>query len=418
MWGSSSWLVGRGVALAFGALILGGCGSSASDSGAHSGAGGLSDSGDAGAGGASARANMAGAATAGAATAGSATAGADAAGGTVGASGASGGSAGLLLGDSPTEACIAYVVAQCLRRQECQGDPSSIQSCLLNASACPDLMFSNGSTRTVSSLKACTAEFATYSCEQLNLGFVPDCTSAGTRAPGQACAFNSQCASLSCDRPNQCGQCASLGELDADCSGVGMACKPGLSCDRSTKRCATYVYTSPDDPRFAKGMACTPQTGCNAGLYCAATGVCALKPTVGTSCADAPSCGDDSYCALADNFCTALPGFGAPCGMGTGGDSFCPSGAACWLFDTSWTCMPLGGSGTTCQLEEQCQAGLSCACADGTSDCAKRSCVTLGLTNAVCGVAGAACHPSFTCTAGKCQPRASQGLFDAACPGN
>src|SRR6188768_2746583 len=142
MCGSSSWLVGRGVALAFGALILGGCGSSASDSGAHSGAGGLSDSGDAGAGGASARANMAGAATAG---------------GTVGASGASGGSAGLLLGDSPTEACIAYVLAQCLRRQECQGDPS--QSCFLNASACPDLMFSNGSTRTVSSLKACAAEF-------------------------------------------------------------------------------------------------------------------------------------------------------------------------------------------------------------------------------------------------------------------
>ena len=374
----------------------------------------MSASGDADAGGASTQASLAGAATAGA---GAATAGAGTAGGTVGAAGASGGSAGLLLGDSPTEACVAYVLAQCQRRQECDGDPS--QSCFLNASACPDLMFSNGSTRTVSSLKACAAEFATYSCDQLNLGFFPDCSSAGTRAPGQACAFNSQCASLSCDLAStECGQCTSLGDLDADCSAAGITCKPGLFCDRSTKRCATYVYTSPDDPRFAKGMACTPRTGCNAGLYCAANGVCALKPTLGMSCLDAPACGDDSYCALADNFCTALPGFGAPCGVGLGGDSVCPTGAACWSFDTSSTCMPLGGSGTTCERDEHCQAGLSCACADETTNCAKRSCMTLGLTNAVCGVAGAGCHPSFTCTAGKCQPRASRGLFDTACPGH
>jgi hypothetical protein len=360
-----------------------------------------------GAGGASAQAGLAGAATASA----------GAAGGTVGAAGASGGSPGLSLGDSPTEACVAYVVAQCQRIYECAGHSDMTQACLLNASVCPDLMFSEGSTRTVSGLKACAAAYATYSCERLNLGYLPDCVSGGTRTPGQACAFNSQCESLRCDlAASGCGQCASLGELDADCSAEGTDCKPGLFCERSSKRCATFVYMSQNEPKLAQGMTCTSPTSCDAGLYCSSNGRCLLKPTLGMSCADAPACGDDSYCALADNICTALPGFGAPCGASLGGISVCPPGAGCWLFDTSSVCMPLGGSGSTCELEEHCQAGLSCACADETTNCAKRSCMTLGLTNAVCGVVGEGCHPSFTCTAGKCQPRASRGLFDAACP--
>src|SRR6187551_2246553 len=164
MGGSSYGSVGRVVVLAFGALSIVSCGSSASSPSAPSGAAGTSGSGAAAAGAAAARGGTTGAGTAGAGTAAE-----SATGGAIGASGAgtSGGSTGWLLGDSPTEVCLAYVVAQCVRRLECAGRPDMAEFCLATATGCPDTVFADGSTRTVAGTKACTAEFATFSCEQI-----------------------------------------------------------------------------------------------------------------------------------------------------------------------------------------------------------------------------------------------------------
>jgi len=377
---SSQTSVGRVVVIVLDVLSIVGCARVSSDSDAQSSAPGVSGTSAAASAGTSASGGTAGAATAGAATSGVS--------GASGSAGSPSGSAvppGLLLGDSPTEVCIAYTVAECLRRSECAGHPSTIQVCLSSAAGCPDALFSDGSTLTASGSKACASEFATYSCAKLNVGFLPDCATAGTLANRQVCAFSSQCASLTCDHlPGQCGMCAALGELGARCSEgpdaePGLACKPGLTCDRT--HCVTY--TGPNDPQFAEGTACFSESDCNAGLYCGPGLLCTKQPTLGMDCAASRKCGDGSYC------------------------------------NEARVCVAPEPPGASCQRVGQCQAGLSCACNDGTTrDNCARSCMATSLANEPCGVgAGATCHPGFECTAGSCQPRASLRLYDIVCSG-
>ena len=454
MGGASRWSVGRVVVFAWGTLGVVGCGSAATDSSPNPGA-------SAGLGGASGSA-AAGDASTSAGTSGAHAGGASALGGVGGAPSASAGTAGLSLGDSPAEACIAYTVAQCLRRAECAGYTSTLDNCLQQSLGCPDTLFSDGSTRTVAGLKACATAFATFSCEQLNLGFLPDCVTPGMRTPGQACAFNAQCASLSCNsNSTDCGQCDALGGVGDDCSAAGVDCSAGLSC--TAGQCVTAV----DPNRFTEGSACSAAFGCNTGLYCersGTSGVCTKDPTLGMPCDEFSECGDGSFCSMEQPpACTAPPGAGQPCGIDQSGAAHCSADSACSFTDATHvmclalpgvgkpclkvldqdlsvkeedcaegsfcdatsTCVAPGAPGASCQGNGQCQAGLSCNCADGTrTSCAGASgssgltCSTLGFTNDSCGILGALCHPGFTCTGGSCQPRASQGLFGARCTNN
>src|SRR5450432_3872494 len=144
------------------------------------------------------------------------------AGGSAGTSAGAGGSAGsgLVLGDSKTEACIAYALAECMRQGECEGFTPSEAGCLPASFGCPDILFSAGSTRTVASLKACTPAFATFPCAEVNVGKLPDCATPGTRALGAPCDFGTQCATLECNfsANGPCGMCGKVGELGDDCS--------------------------------------------------------------------------------------------------------------------------------------------------------------------------------------------------------
>jgi len=355
-----------------------------------------------------------------------------------------GGISGVQLGDSPTEVCITYAVAQCLRRTECLGRTPTIRDCMSSARDCPDTFFSDGATRTVAGTKACAAEYATYPCDKLNAGFLPDCATPGTRATGEACLFNAQCASRSCDtRSSGCNQCDSLGELGADCSMPSQGCKPGLFCDRTSNQCVAHIER-------VEGAPCTATTGCNYGLYCANL-TCTKYPAHGMDCRTAPECLDGDYCA-ADNTCTTPPGVGQPCATAVSGRMYCSSDAYCSFADATHavcvalpkagqacgrqlneqmaltnqvcaegsfcgptsTCMPPGPPGATCEDDGQCQPELYCACTD--SSCSARSCVTIGLTDEACGVPGAICHGGFECVDGHCRPRATQGRFAATCP--
>ena len=446
---SSDWVVGlRVLTVASGAWLLAGCGNSTSDSRAHSAAGGVSGSGVAAAGAATERAGADGGGALGAGIAGAS--GASGSPGSAGSAGLSGGSGGLLLGESATEACIAYVVAQCLRRTECVGRPATVEGCMSGAAThCPDAMFSDGSARTVAGTQACAAQYATYPCEKLNAGVLPDCATPGTRTAGRACVFNAQCASLGCDlRTADCGVCSTLGELGAACSAPGTDCNPGLICDRGAGVCVTYV------DQLAEGSPCVGASACQGALLCT-QGVCAKFPTLGRSCEFTGVCAEDSYCSAGTRICTALPGAGRPCGMDDSGRGHCSGEAYCsyvdqaqaqpscmpfptagqtcgpalnpdlttspiacaeGLFcDPSTVCVPPGAAGASCQGDGQCQTGLTCACNDTT--CSARTCVRIGLRDEPCDVPGAVCHPGFSCVDGRCQARASQGLFAAMCPG-
>lgn len=432
-----------GQVVVFAALATTACGSSSSNSGSPSSVGGSSGS-DA----------AAGTATGGGAP-GAHAAGSGALSGSAGTSNPSGGSGGLAIGDSPTEACIAYVIAQCQRRTQCAGSDASVEACMEQTNSCPDSLFSDGSTRTVAGLNACAAEFATFPCDQLNLGFVPDCVTPGTRQPGEACVFNAQCTNVLCDtQGGTCGKCYALAALGEDCGAAGVACGPGLSCNQG--QCITLLPSSPDD--LSEGKPCSAGFGCNKGLYCVrSSNLCTKEPTLGMPCGDAEECADDSYCSTAQPVvCSAPPSAGQPCGADPSGALHCSADSVCSFTDASHieclalpsagqpcvkvlsadlttkeedcaagsfcdatsTCVAPGAPGASCQADPQCQAGLSCRCADGTHDgCASTAltCARVGFANDPCGVPGAVCHPGFTCSGGSCTPRASQGLFAAAC---
>src|SRR4051812_1546823 len=70
-------------------------------------------------------------------------------GGAPGGSGGSLGSIGVVLGDTPAEACIAYAWAFCSRHDACREGNHGAYNCTSATLGCPDLSFSPGATRTV-----------------------------------------------------------------------------------------------------------------------------------------------------------------------------------------------------------------------------------------------------------------------------
>jgi hypothetical protein len=285
-----AWVSGGvlGLFVAFGA---GACGSS-SQSPNPSGAG------QAGASGAAAMNGGAGGAAGGSAAG---NGGASGSAGSAGSSAGAGGSAGsgLVLGDSATEACIAYALAECMRQEECEGSTPSETSCLRATFGCPELLLSAGTTRTAAGLKACAPAFATFACADFDTGKLPDCATPGTGPVGAPCDYSTQCATLECSyrAGGACGVCAKVGELGDDCSvAANTECRRGLTCvaDQCAPSSSANTIGGVGDDCSMPGASCGPN------LYCAAgTNVCTLSPTLGMSCATTHAC-QGSYCAKAN----------------------------------------------------------------------------------------------------------------------
>lgn len=379
------------------------------------------------------------------------------AGGAGGASsgGANAGSGGLVLGDSNTEACIAYAMAVCARQDQCSGTRGG--DCLRVSYSCPDLVFSRGATRTPAVLKACADAYQKLPCDQIELGILPECVTPGTVALGQPCSFSSQCASLACGGDGTCGACvpsAHEGEActePANCLGF-LNCSAG-KCTRTSGGAVVGK---------ALGEECSSANAiyCQAGLHCdAATSKCAGYPMLGMSCADTRTCGGDSYCELDGLSCKAYPGEGAPCGVDgfTGGAAYCKtplicartsmavgtcvkvpdlgqpcvldpeSGAAgygacvpaarCDQTQSPPMCVGKASQGQACAQASDCAPGTSCICPNAETSCdvTAKICGRVQLKGQPCTATGEVCHPGFSCAAGVCEPRDSQGLFTAAC---
>jgi hypothetical protein len=364
-----------------------------------------------------------------------------------GAAGTAGGT--IVLGDSKTEACIAYALATCTRLDLCTLRPTTL--CLQQQTfSCPDLTFSDGASRTAAEVKACAQEIMTFPCDKLAAGYIPDCVRPGTRTGGQSCAFPSQCASLTCNAPKgvACGVCATPGALGADCSSPDVACNAGLRCGASNtceqappdasvaveeghacdsmQICMNGLYcASPSmvcTKRPALGMPCSPASYCQTGSYCAIdTSKCTLNPPLGAACGVSAEytgyCDNTSYCSA--GVCTALPALGTPClpdpTTGMINRIFCTDGGHCDTSVAAPVCVAKGAPGVACDDGGDCQDGLLCSCPD-TAYCATPVCTKFRFAGESCGEPGMPCHPGFSCTNGHCAPRDSQGTF-ATCPG-
>lgn len=365
-----------------------------------------------------------------------------------------GGAGGLVLGDSPTEACIAYVLAVCTRQAQCSG--GSAERCLEASFACPDLTSSPGATRTVADLQVCAGAYAKLPCEQVESGLLPACVTPGTVPLGQPCRFSSQCASLSC-AGELCGACVPSAHEGEACSPTVGVCLGLLTCNEEGK-CARRGGSNATLETKGVGEPCATPQECKVGLRCdASSSKCAEYPTLGMSCADTRTCVGGSYCELDGLSCKAYPGQGMSCGVDgfTGGAAYCadellcsrsskavgtcveppaqgqpclldpetrePAFLACGLSarcdatQTPPTCVSLASKGQPCDHASECADRASCICPDATSSCASRVCGQVQLNAGPCGTPGDVCHPGFSCAAGTCQPKASQGLFAAAC---
>jgi len=378
------------------------------------------------------------------------------AGGSAGANlaGANAGTGGFVLGDSKTEACIAYALAVCARQAQCAG--RQVDGCLSGTLLCPDVTFSPGSTRTVADVQACAEAYQNLQCDQLELGILPACVTPGTVALGQPCEFPSQCASLSCDSSSTCGSCVSAAHEGESCAS-NQLCAGLLVC--ASDKC---VKRSESSAGIALGEACSNAAGmyCKSGLRCdAASSKCAEYPSQGMPCEDTHSCLGDSYCDIDVLTCKAFPGEGMPCGDdGFGGAGYCLAPLQCGRTDstvgvckkpptvgepclldsqtsapkpvpcdesarcdattTPPMCAAKIGPGQPCRLSSDCTAGTSCICPTGQGSCDVTApiCGHYQLKDQPCTAPGDVCHPGFSCTAGVCQPRESQGLFAAECP--
>jgi hypothetical protein len=397
-------MVGHRITLLL-ALALASCGKSAGSAGepelGGAGAGGLAKGG-------------AGVATSGSSGNGGASSGNGGAssgngGASAGASGASAGSSGL--GQSQAEACMAYVGAVCNRQEECSGNTSSNPyPC---SSACPDVEFAPGSTRTVEGLFACAEQYKSLPCAQVQNGPLPPCAAPGTKQGGEPCVFNAQCASLACKITGTCGSCARVVPENGDCTAADAACGLGLSCVGGV---CVVLGGNVKQP----GEACTNYTECDqANAFCNPSGVCAVYPGEDQNCAASNHCTSAFYCASADQICRARPTLDQPCGNDAASNiPACASGLACTaaVSPSPGTCIgpvvaDVGGDCSS--ASSRCVIGATCTCTSAA--CAEKRCTLPRLVGESCGDALDQCNPALDCVAGFCVPAAYRGTFEKAC---
>jgi hypothetical protein len=343
-----------------------------------------------------------------------------------GEAGTEGGSGGLApVANSMLSACRAYLNATCERRHQCGmlNDPLSCSTAF--GEACPDYLFGPGSTRTVEGTFACAEELLTFDCDLLAAGFAPDCSTPGTRAPGERCFSPIQCASHSCSgNVSGCGECV-MRVGPGDSCGSDRECPVGYACG-AERLCIEYVPERLDPPQDrAVGETCATNDRCPDGYLCllfegAETRVCAVLPAEGEPCAlgviASIRCQAEYYCDPESQLCEAAPTTGEECGYFPAGLVPCGPGNACFTEGEEGlgVCVAEGGVGDPCPEDgmvsatlANCQSGLVC------NDDA--ICVTLLREGAACGGALEVCEPATDCIDSVCTASDEFRQFEETC---
>lgn len=312
------------------------------------------------------------------------------------------------LAASQVSSCITYMQTACSRYLQC----SINTSCDTISHTCPDILFSEGSTRSVQEILDCAEAWRSFDCDALQRGEYPECVRPGTRADGATCAFHGQCASDWCSRHSEgeCGECLTPVSLPMPTEPAGPALVP-------------LPQLQPGDP-------CTNSQQCPGQHYCHATppdmGECRPYPTLGEDCRQPRTCGGGTYCELEGLTCHALPGLGEPCGVDgwTGTAGWCAGGFVCERqSERVGTCVAVPEVGEPCviwTLENQststiCKHPATCDTAVEPPIC--RAPIRILEPGEACGTGPDVCHPASTCVDGICEPLESQGLFRDWCGG-
>ena len=283
-------------------------------------------------------------------------------------------------------ACREYLTAACERRAECAG-PTGLDRCLDALALCPDYLFSDGSTRTVEGTLECAKAWRTLSCENVETGIPPACSTPGTRQPGEACRFASQCESLACSGTDTtCGVCLRLAAAGETCDGVEVGCPSGQRCSGTCE----VVQWSPHEvfPPKAAGEECQYGDVCIDGYMC-------LNDPM------------DEYLASVSR-CQIPPGPGSPCAYNVVGGIACASDSYCWMN----TCERRPAPGEPCASN----SSVSTVC-DVGDECEDRICIGILEEGEPCGAASTRCAPGTECSAGHCVATDELTIFPALCGG-
>lgn len=209
----------------------------------------------------------------------------------------------------------------------------------LRASSCNDIhaavRFATGSDRDPADTEAL-------------LGY---CRVPGARPAGAACAFDTQCEGLACQRLDgaTCGVCGATAARGEPCEpGTSAAarrrCAPGTYCRAGT--CAAFGLVTEPCPSAAG----EPSRGCGPGARCVA-GTCRASLRLGASCADAAdACDRIEDLACERGRCARAPALVC--------EGFAPDGASCG--STPLGCLAPARCGATGVCELPGAAPLAC----------------------------------------------------------
>ena len=349
--------------------------------------------------------------------------------GGLGAGGISGNAgAGGSTGSSPLSkyaACIAYARALENRLyRECTGEqPLGPDQHATREADCPDLLFADGSNRSVDDVLRCAEQWRTAPCEELLDQRFPDCEPHGQRALGASCMFNVQCSTGRCGGladAADCKHCVEEAAVGAACTDPAVQCPIDAPCDGQV--CADYGYTPPTRAECGEGRPCPDGAHCGVvevGVY-----ECMTLPGVGEPCEGI--CALELFCSSETDLCEARPSLGQPCPEGLcTPEAYCRDGL---IFDPApmeqpAICMARSARGATCipgPTEDEegngfCALDLVCACDDADEACTSAHCVQELHEGEACDAPFSHCTAGTACAAGVCSGVESQGLFDA-CP--
>jgi hypothetical protein len=250
-----------------------------------------------------------------------------------------------------------------------------------------------------STLSRCAAALGISSCDAINDGDALGCSDLvevrGTRAAGEPCEDDVQCASAACSQRSdaECGVCARDAGEGESCAEDGVTCGAGLYCD----------FNDDDRPDLCRrkgpaGAACERRSECEDGLLCDG-GACkpfSALPKAGEPCAD--RCAFGSACG--DGTCVVLPQENQPCLSDDRPVPSCALGLDC------------DEAGNVCKRRFTGEVDPGGACDDDTfckgGTCAAGRCVAYAKLGEACsdgdGGPGSAppCEDDYECTAGAC----------------
>ena len=280
----------------------------------------------------------------------------------------------------PLEQVQALATAYCTRLLACQPhefaiDYPDLTVCVARESLRVQASLgAPGAKSSVEILSSCAKQVATAACDAVRYGGPPRCFfTAGSRANGQPCAWDSQCQGKVCYRKSggTCGLCASEGKFGDTCS--PRTCEAGITCALDTG---------------SNNYRC--RAGAKAGEPC------------NSNVKQESMCGYGLTCVAGK--CAPAAGLGAPCGeIGCDHDL----GHACHKETKVCTAIAMGGPGATCSLAaighdlyKECNDGLCL----NRNDRGNGKCVAYAADGAACeGWTGPLCRVPAMCLQGKCK---------------